>query len=70
MWQIARIDYQLGKTESPFLNSLGLFGLIWGYRKRDLPAFEEVRKTSGFVGPNDDLVLIGPDGKVRIIDEA
>lgn len=70
MWSIARVDYKLGKTESPFLNSLGLFGIVWASRKKDLPAFQEIRQNSGFCCPSDDLVLIGPDGHIRVIDEA
>lgn len=70
MWQIARIDYKIGKTESSLLNSLGLFGLVWSYRKRDLPSFKELRKTNGFIAPKDDLALVRPDGKIRQVNEA
>ena len=70
MWSIARIDYEQGKTESPFLNSRGLFELVWAYRMRDLPSFAEIRQESGFVCSADDLVILRPDGTVKTINEA
>lgn len=39
-------------------------------RMCDLPSFEEVRETSGFVGPDDDLVMVRPDGSVKAEDSA
>jgi len=70
MWCIARIDYQEGSTCSPFLNSRGLFGLVWAYLLKDLPSFKELRRISGFVSPTDDLVLLRPDGTVKTVNEA
>ena len=70
MWSIARIDYEKGKTESPYLNSRGLFGLVWAPRMRDLPSFAEIRQESSFVGPTDDLAMLRPDGMVKTISEA
>ena len=57
MWCIARID-----------NLNEYFGLVWAYRLRDLPSFDEVRRTSGFVGPNDKLAILRPDGSIKSLD--
>ena len=56
MWTINRIDENpMGKTT--------YFEIQAAYRKCDLD-LEQARK-SGFVGPDDELVVIGPDGKIR-----
>ncbi len=55
MWRIARDDTKYGE---------GFFALVWAYRKRDLPTLAEVRATSGFVGPNDRLVILRPDSTI------
>lgn len=70
MWSIARMDYEEGKTQSPYLNSRGMFELVWAPRMRDLPSFAKIRQESGFVGPADDLIMLRPDGTVKAIDEA
>jgi hypothetical protein len=59
MWSICRVDTH------PITNKPMYFEVHAAYRKRDLDTLEEVRKKSGFVGPDDKLVIIGPDGKIR-----
>jgi hypothetical protein len=36
------------------------FGIIWVYRKKDLPPLEEAHQ-SGFVGPDDELEIVNED---------
>ena len=55
MWRIARDDRNFGE---------GFFALVWASRKRDLPTMAEVRATSGFVGPNDKLVVLRPNSTI------
>ena len=42
--------------------------IMAGYRMKDV-SFTEARK-SGFVGPDDDLVMLTPDGKIKKVDLA
>ncbi len=57
MWTICRVDVD------PHTLEVSHFEIQAAYRKRDLDM--KVAEKSGFVGPDDDLILIGPDGKVR-----
>ena len=57
MWSICRID------RNPYTDEIDYFEVQAAYRKSDLDMAEA--QGSGFVGPDDKLVIIGPDGKVR-----
>ena len=70
MWCVARVDYSVGQTGIGYLDSVGLFGLVWACKMKDLPTIAEVRQTNGFVCPDNDLVIIRPDRSVKMIDEA
>jgi hypothetical protein len=74
MWCIARVDaptieeMHTSTWAGTFLVEPGLFGLVWAPRMRDLPDFNEVRTDSGFCRPQDDLVMLRPDGTVKTVD--
>lgn len=56
MWSICRVD-----TDA-YTNKVSYFEIQAAYRKRDLDI--EKARQSGFVGPNDKLVIVTPDGRI------
>jgi hypothetical protein len=60
MWTICRVD------ENTYTNEVSYFEVQAAYRKRDLDI--ERARQSGFVGPDDQLVIISPAGKISNID--
>lgn len=57
LWSIARVD------TDPWTGKVTYFEVCAATRKRDLDW--DYARQSGFVGPDDKLVVIGPDGKKR-----
>jgi len=60
MWSICRVDNQYPTEADP--STFSLFGVQWGHRKCDLDI--TAARESGFVGPDDELVIVSPSGKV------
>jgi hypothetical protein len=59
MWTIARVD------ENPYTGEVTYFEVQSAYRKATLSI--RVACESGFVGPDDELVIISPSGRVSSI---
>ena len=61
MWSICRVDHEPG--QDPDIGTYSLFEVQAAYRKSDLDI--AAARQSGFVGPDDELVIVSPSGKVR-----
>ena len=61
MWKLLRVD-RLSRYERTTVMT-DFFVLQSAYRKRDLDI--DAARNSGFVGPQDEVILVNPDGDVR-----